>query len=277
MNYVHKATYFGSGVIYERFYASPRKSLHKWFNTGSPAPWEEDEKVPDAKEALATSLYRTKRTLKFLCLSNVWDWFVTLTVSPDKCDRYSADGLRKMMARFTLHLRRLGCQYVLVPEPHANGAWHIHGFIKGPLDVVEAKNKNGGALFTKRNHHRVYNVPSWQDYVGFTDAIKVEEKNALQVTKYVTKYITKSLLTSSNWGSSKKRYWASRDLKRAEEKTFFNFGGHPKDGVDGWTKCRDYDVWFRWLVPGTPEYVAFVSQPLVVVSETPPDWLFGAD
>lgn len=276
MDYVHKATFFGSGVIYERFYPRPRRSLHHWVNLGSDPEWLEKD-VKDPGNAFKTSLYRTKRAVRFLCLSNKWDWFVTLTIDKDKCERYSSDGLKKMLGRFTAYLRKNGCKYVFVPEPHEDGAWHLHGFVKGPLDVSPAVNKkNGGAVFTKRRE-RVYVVPYWASLVGYTEAIKVSESNPVNVTKYVTKYITKSLLDSKKWGFGKKRYWASKGLNHPVEKEYLNLFGHPKEGVDGWKKCKDYDVWFRWLVPGSDEYAAFMASNAYVVKETPPDFLFESE
>ncbi len=80
-------------------------------------------------------------------------------------------------------VRRRGLLYVLVPELHADGAVHFHGFFNGALPVVDSGTLDTGgkprkprsaaerARLIDSGAHIVYNLPAWT--LGFTTAIEL--------------------------------------------------------------------------------------------------------
>ncbi len=156
---------------------------------------------------LGYNLGRAKARVKEYALSNDWDWWCTFTVSGEKCDRYDLKEFFKSFAEFLHGYNKrtpepFKVRYLLVPEMHKDGAWHLHGFIKGirPEEIV--KNDNG--FFTWRQYN---------DRFGFMsmERIKSRKKASSYITKYINKDIEKSV---KELGAH--TYYASKGLKRAE-------------------------------------------------------------
>lgn len=64
--------------------------------------------------------------MRRLALANDFRWFVTLTLAPDKVDRYDAgEVVRKLSQWCNNQVKRRGLKYVLVPERHKDGALHF--------------------------------------------------------------------------------------------------------------------------------------------------------
>lgn len=93
-------------------------------------------------------------------------------------------------------------QYLLIPEQHKNGAWHMHGLIKGIPEECLTINSN--------------NYLTWEDYqkrFGYISLSQVKDKIAC--SKYITKYITKELGEGIEKGN--KLYYVSRGLKKPKK------------------------------------------------------------
>lgn len=100
--------------------------------------------------------------------------------------------------------------YVLVPEKHQDGAWHLHGVIRGlPADAVShfvrgvhpEKLVNGGFL-------------NWDDYssrFGYCSLGLV--RDPVKVAFYLAKYITKDMGENIRRVGSH-MYYASRGIKK---------------------------------------------------------------
>lgn len=143
---------------------------------------------PEAEEAgpkgedIKRSMRRAKSRVRRLALSNDFRWFVTLTLSPDKVDRYDASQVvRKLSNWCSNQVKRHGLKYILVPERHKDGALHFHGFFNDSLEAVASGHKD-------KQGHMIYNLPGWS--LGFTAAIEVYGDYAGAVA-YVCKYIGK--------------------------------------------------------------------------------------
>lgn len=149
-----------------------------------------------------------------LARSTQWDWFVTLTFSPDEVDRFDYDAVSKKMVSFTQSLRWYNCLYLIVPEQHDKGSWHFHGLIRGELPVVEAVNPHTGKFILDNKGRQVYNVVNFK--AGFTTATKITDSN--RAVTYLTKYLTKGKMTKIPKG--KKSFWASRKLPEPEVETY---------------------------------------------------------
>lgn len=148
------------------------------------------EAPPEAKaegagpkeEDVKRSMRRAKSRLRRLALANEFRWFVTLTLSPDRVDRYDdTQVVRKLSIWAHNQVRRHGLKYILVPERHKDGAIHFHGFFNDAVEAVASGHRD-------KQGHMIYNLPGWT--LGFTAAIECYGDYAGAVA-YVCKYIGK--------------------------------------------------------------------------------------
>lgn len=85
------------------------------------------------------SLSRTKSRIFELALCNNFEFFVTFTFSGCSFDRSCLKDCYGAFANFIRVLNRknnFNVRYLLIPEKHKSGDWHLHGLIKG-LPVSE--------------------------------------------------------------------------------------------------------------------------------------------
>lgn len=154
---------------------------------------------------LDNSISRSKSKVFEYAICNEFDYFVTLTIDPKKYDSNNLEKYYKDLSQFIRNYRRLyntKIEYVLVPEQHKSGSWHMHGLIKGIVKEHLIINQNG--YLTWKKYH---------DKFGYISLDEI--KNRLAVAKYITKYITKNtdnIITELN----KKTYYCSRGLKKSE-------------------------------------------------------------
>lgn len=150
--------------------------------------------VRDQKEEpegrFSQSYSRSRSMVLQYALCNHWDYFITITVSPENFDRYDLDGIyRQLYVFFRLYGQAHGkISYLLVPECHKDGAWHFHGFVSGvlpsslsqfvpgihPQKLIDAGYLNWGALAA---------------FIGYVSLSPV--KNPVGAGFYLVKYITK--------------------------------------------------------------------------------------
>lgn len=128
------------------------------------------------------SMRRARARVRRLALANDFRWFVTLTLDPQKVDRYDPDAVvRKLNQWCSNQVKRRGLRYILVPERHKDGALHFHGFFSDSLEAVPSGHAD-------KHGHMIYNLPGWT--LGFTAAIEVYGDYPGAVA-YVCKYIGK--------------------------------------------------------------------------------------
>lgn len=169
-------------------------------------------------DKLSASLSRTKRNIVELGLCNDWDYFVTLTIDPEKYDRYNLPKFKQDLAKWinNYNSRKMPegqrVDYLLVPERHQDGAWHLHGLLKGlpaehlsdfepekhPLKLVLSGFKNWAAYEKK---------------FGYFSAGEIRDKDACVF--YMLKYITKDLAKNA-LDLNSRMYFASQGLKKGE-------------------------------------------------------------
>lgn len=171
-----------------------------------------EEATVDLK--LANNISRAKSAITEIAFCNDWDWFITLTISPEKFDRYNLKLYIKSLSQFIRNISKKydsKIQYMLVPELHKDGAWHMHGYINGlPDDVISG--------FVKGVHPDelvVNGYKNWIDYenkFGFCSLGKIKDKAA--ATSYLISYIKKSMESRiTELGAH--LYYASQKLNRA--------------------------------------------------------------
>lgn len=156
-----------------------------------------------------------------MAICNEWDYFVTLTFDSKQVgSRYD---LAAMMGKFKKWLNNYGqrraagaLSYLLIPEKHEDGAWHMHGFIKGiPAQDLQQ--------FTSDEHlprsilnelAKGRNVFCWTAFAksfGYCTLAPLRSRDA--AAKYVTKYITKDLERSVE-ALNAHLYYCSKGLER---------------------------------------------------------------
>lgn len=205
-----KIVYFKRGVIHQ-------KECKSNYEKNECNAVNESEK----KARFESSLSRTKTAVFELAACNEFQYFCTLTLDKTKYDRYNLTKFRKDFAQLIRNLNRNRdnkIEYLSIPEPHKDGAWHIHSLMKGLLndDLTAFKLSDNIPNRIKsqiRGGKAVYNWETYSKRFGFFTATEIENQSAC--SRYVTKYITKNL-KSVLLDSGSHLYFASQGLKRRE-------------------------------------------------------------
>lgn len=144
------------------------------------------------------NVIRAKTAIHDIVACNTFEYFVTLTISPQaKIDRYNYDESAKTISKWlNNHLKK----YILVPERHKDGAYHFHLLADIPTSKL------------KKHKGKIYNIKSYK--LGYSTAIKISKGSEARIANYVQKYITKDLIKSV--GKGRRRYWASKNLARPQ-------------------------------------------------------------
>lgn len=174
-----------------------------------------EAEVPEHREKntanggkLSNNVVRARTAVQEIALSNDWDYFVTLTLSPEKYDRADLKKWQHDLHEFLHSYNRRKSEdekvrYLLVPELHSDGiSWHMHGLIKGIRKSDLVKNKNGYLDWS-----------AYSDRFGYMSLGEIKDKN--RVASYILKYIRKDFDKSiTDLGAH--LYYCSKGLKRAE-------------------------------------------------------------
>lgn len=182
----------------------------------------------DDNYKLAGNLARARARIREYALCNPWEYFVTLTLNPDKQNRFDlAEYIHDLGNWIGNYNKRYGVKlkYLLIPEQHKNGAWHMHGFFH---DVA--------ADSLVKNEHGYLDLPYYAKRFGYISLSPIRDKNKCSsyVTKYVTKDVGKAIVLS------KHVFYHSRGLAEAE----LCHEGECYDMPDG-TWCNDF-VGIEW-------------------------------
>ena len=175
------------------------------------------------EQKLEESVVRARSTIFELAKCNEWQFFCTFTLNPTKYDRYNLETFRKDFTQLIRDLRKkyqTTIDYLLIPEMHKDGAWHMHGFISGlptEWELREFTLKEKLPVYIRQKLEDGSKVYEWKKYrvkFGFCDLEQI--RNAEACCKYVTKYITKDMMTSVKEVGAH-TYYCSQGLKRAVE------------------------------------------------------------
>lgn len=153
-------------------------------------------------EKLENNIIRARTKLYEYAICNKWGYFCTFTLDPKKYDRNDLEKFNKDLSQFIRNFNKkhgTSIKYLLIPEVHKKGGWHLHGLLLGLSEsflraftlqehiptYIRNKIKAGGVVF------------DWEDYrskFGFCDIEEIRNSDAC--AKYCTKYITKELSLS---------------------------------------------------------------------------------
>ena len=174
------------------------REISKQFNKENGLEPDKDWSDYVSKNRTINSIYQYGR-------SYIWEYFITLTFNPDRVNRYDFYDCMHSASKYFEYVKRnfsRDLDYLLVPEKHKDGAWHIHGVITNTNNLPIS---DSGKVDSKGQI--IYNLPTF--IYGFTTATKVT--NSFAVSAYITKYITKELSTETK---NRKRYIISNGLKK---------------------------------------------------------------
>lgn len=193
--------------------------------------WEQERPKPKPRREgkggsdPTRAIRRAKAQVRELALCTDFRYFVTLTLSKERVDRYDMkEVVRHLNHWLDNQVRRRGLCYVLVPERHKDGAIHFHGFFNDALPVEDSgtmvppsggkprKPRSGAqrAQWAAEGGHVVYNLPGWG--WGFSTAIELYGTYSKAVG-YVCKYIGKDTAAGKIGG---RWYYSGGKLGRAE-------------------------------------------------------------
>ena len=183
----------------------------------------EEENHYDTK--LNEAFCRARSMVLQYALCNTWDYFFTGTLDEKKFNRYDLDKYQAKLSQFIRDKRKAygsQIQFLLIPEHHKDGAWHIHGMLAGLPDSVlrkfhypEPKSLVNSAYL---------NWPDYQKKFGFCSLAPI--KNPVATAFYITKYISKDMSRRAG-DLGKHLYFHSRPLKKAVKASdvyYFNPG-----------------------------------------------------
>lgn len=169
-------------------------------------------------ESLERSSQRAQNNFYGYGLSNDWHYFLTLTFSPNKVNRFDDDAVKSLWSNWLQEVRKDNpdIKALVVPERHKNGAIHFHGFLADCPNISLSQAYypkdyklvalRGTPIYTKLGDP-VFNVSEWT-YGFSTVAILPKDTNKLKVVNYTMKYMRKG----SDLGYNKKRYYHTKNL-----------------------------------------------------------------
>lgn len=149
------------------------------------------------EDKLPAALSRARKVCLELALCNEWKWFCTFTIAENNYDRKNLDGFYEKFSEWLKYQRKkLGVKipYLLVPEQHGDGSWHMHGFMTDAVDQMLVSFKDqydaGADVPLKLVRNGYFNMPEYQKKFGFCSFGKIRDHIA--TAHYTTKYISKS-------------------------------------------------------------------------------------
>lgn len=162
----------------------------------------------NSEEVQRVSLSRTRRNIREICLCNDFTYFVTLTVSSEKADRYTLNAVQDKLKKILHKIKRNNkyFKYILITEKHKDNAFHFHGLMGGLEDTTDIYINKFGYLSSH----------IFDNELGFNSFSVINDYS--RCCNYITKYITKDCIKNSH----NQVYISSRGLKKATKEEFKN-------------------------------------------------------
>ncbi len=181
----------------------------------------DDTEYKSNDNKLDNNICRSRSRVLELALCNDWEWFVTLTLDSAKYNRYDLEKFKKDLSRWIRNQRRnykTKFQFLLIPEAHKDGAWHMHGLFNG-IPYSEVKPFEKGIHPDKLVKSGYMNFPAYSEKFGFCSMGRIRDK--AKCAFYISKYISKDL--SDRVGDlGKHLYDSSKPLKGYVDEAYIN-------------------------------------------------------
>lgn len=176
--------------------------------------WKSDFDVISAADS---SISRTKRNIRRICLSNDFEYFATWTIDSKLCDRfhleYCVENMKKILKAYKRKFENF--KYIYIIETHKNGAFHFHGLVKGipASELVEYKKCDKYNIPTYIydsivNGTSIFHSPYFDSKLGYNTFSKI--KDYTKCCNYIIKYISKDFVKTKE----NQIYFCSRGLSK---------------------------------------------------------------
>lgn len=203
------------------------KNGKKFKNPDEVSNFKKDEtKTLTEKEKnlrFSQSISRSKARIFELAMCNEFRFFCTFTQDKTKRDRFDLFEFRKDFSQFIRNQNRFRAEnekikYLLIPEQHKDGAWHMHGLLQGLTknDLKEFTLKDNIPKRIKdqiRKGERVYDWLKYRNSFGFFTCTEIKDTGAC--ARYITKYVSKDLQRTVH-ESGEHLFFTSKGLKGRE-------------------------------------------------------------
>lgn len=167
------------------------------------------------EEKLSQSLSRARSVIRQVVICNDWDWFFTCTLNPDKHNRHSLYAFQVAFPQWIRDYRKkykCKIEYAIVPEQHKDGAWHVHGVLRG-IPTSHISDFIPGIHPQKLINKGYKNWGFCSEKFGYCSLDQI--KDPVAVGHYLSKYITKEVADTAI-GHGMHLYYCSIGLKRAQ-------------------------------------------------------------
>ncbi len=211
-----------------------RTRLFKRLENGTLIPLKDDITIKRIQSSLFNSYKRSADSIYGYLLTNEWDYFFTLTFSPDQVNRNDDNAVKELWTRFAHNFTRRKAfkdvKILCVPERHEaceeypRGALHFHCLFgncnldkyltlaRYPDNAFNRKLHRVYCPITNASGELIYNCSLWT--YGFNTVCKIaKEDNQLKVVNYIAKYVNKQ----NKIGYGYKRYFHTRNLDFKEK------------------------------------------------------------
>lgn len=191
----------------------------------------------DPENSIKQAMRRARQKIIGYILANEWQYWATQTFSDEKIDRFNIDEIVRKYNKKLKNLKQnkyYKLSWLIVPEQHKNGAWHLHMLMNG---IPSEKVVYSGYDYINKKNGYIRPVYNWLDTIefGFNDYVyigNVEPLERIKIANYISKYITKELVTGR---FNKKLYWTTKGLKLPKVKRFLtnniNIEEYVKHGI----------------------------------------------
>jgi hypothetical protein len=178
-------------------------------------PEKEKVNLSIGVKKIDNNISRAKSKVFEYALCNDFKYFCTFTIDKKKYNRYDLELFYKDFGKFINNYKNK-IEYVLIPELHSDGAWHMHGLFNG---IDEKDLINFDDLHDKKYPKRLlkkgyFNFKKYQKKFGFCSFCLIDDKQ--KVSSYITKYISKNL-SKKIIGFAKHSFYSSNNLKTSKQ------------------------------------------------------------
>lgn len=217
----------------------------------APKPQKPKENRPKFKpiprsenERFSNSISRSKARIFELAMCNEFTFFCTFTQDQKMRNRFDLVEFRKDFAQLVRNLNRNRSEnnkikYLLIPEQHKDGAWHMHGLLMG-LEASDLREFSLSEKLPSRLRKqiasgvKIYDWTRYRKAFGYFTCTEIENKTAC--SKYITKYISKDLQKTVR-DRGEHLFFASQGLKGREAIIKNSFEKCP---IEQWDFENDY-------------------------------------
>lgn len=151
---------------------------------------------------LDSSISRTRKIILDYALCNKWSYFCTFTLDKTKYNRFDLNKFRKDFSQWIRDQRKkypgVDFKYLLIPEMHQDGAWHMHGLLGDISDVLISfaeLHLSGEYVPYHLVNGGYFNWTDYQNKFGFCSLGVI--KDPIRCAFYMSKYITKQLISGN--------------------------------------------------------------------------------